>query len=58
MTYVVLYTNDRTVQGHRVYYLVSIVNIFLQGKVQRLTPTSPMQVSTVVFYLTVTVPRS
>ncbi|RVW26496.1 Retrovirus-related Pol polyprotein from transposon TNT 1-94 [Vitis vinifera] len=32
-----------TVQGHRVYCLASIVNIFLQGKVQRVTPTSPMQ---------------
>ena len=44
MTYVILYTNDRTVQEHHIYCLVSSVNIFLQGKVQRLTPTSSMQV--------------
>ena len=47
MRYVIVYTNDRTIQGHRVHYLASRVNIFLQGKVQRVTPTSPMQVSTV-----------
>ena len=45
--YVIVYTNDRIVQGHRVYCLASRVNIFSQGKVQRVTPTSPMQVSTV-----------
>ena len=33
VTYVILYINDRTVEGHRVYCLVSRVNIFLQGKV-------------------------
>ena len=49
MEYVILYTNGITVQGHRVYCLVSRVNIFLQGKVQRVTPISPMQVSTVGF---------
>ena len=43
--YVIVYTNGRIVQGHRVYCLASRVNIFLQGKVQRVTPTSPMQVS-------------
>ena len=58
MTFVILYTNDRTVQEHRVYCLVSRVNIFLQEKVQRLTPTSPMQVSTVVLYYIMRVPRS
>ena len=45
--YVIVYTNGRIVQGHRVYCLTSRVNIFSQGKVQRVTPTSPMQVSTV-----------
>ena len=45
--YVIVYTNGRIVQGHRVYYLASRVNIFLQVKVQRVTPTSPMQVSSV-----------
>ena len=45
--YVIVYTNDRIVQGHRVYCLASRVNIFSQGNVQRVTPTSPMQVSTV-----------
>ena len=55
MTYVILYTNDITVQGVRIYYLVSRVNILLQGKVQRLTPPSPMQVLTVVLYHTVRV---
>ena len=58
VTYVILYTNDRTFQGHRVYRLVSRVSILLQGKVQRLTPTFPMQVSSVVLYHTVRVPRS
>ena len=48
MRYVIIYTNDRTVQGHRAYYLVSGVNILLQGNVQRITPTTPIQVSTVV----------
>ena len=47
MRYVIAYTNGRTVQGYRVDYLASRVNIFLQMKVQRVTPTSPMQVSTV-----------
>ena len=47
--YVIVYTNDRIVQGHRVYCLASRVNIFLQGKVQRVTPTSPMQVSSVEY---------
>ena len=45
--YIIVYTNGRIVQGHRVYCLASRVNIFSQGKVQRVTPTSPMQVSTV-----------
>ena len=45
--YVIVYTNGRIVQGHRVYCLANRVNIFSQGKVQRVTPTSPMQVSTV-----------
>ena len=45
--YVIVYTNGRIVQGHRVYCLASRVNIFSQGNVQRVTPTSPMQVSTV-----------
>ena len=45
--YVIVYTNGRIVQGHRVYCLASRVNIFSQGKVQRVTPTSPVQVSTV-----------
>ena len=44
--YVIVYTNGRIVQGHCVYCLTSRVNIFSQGKVQRVTP-SPMQVSTV-----------
>ena len=47
MRYVIVYTNGRTVQGHRVYYLANRVNIFLQGNAQRVTPTSPMQVSSV-----------
>ena len=45
--YVIVYTNCIIVQGHRVYCLTSRVNMFSQGKVQRVTPTSPMQVSTV-----------
>ena len=45
--YVIVYTNGRIVQGHRVYCFSSRVKIFSQGKVQRVTPTSPMQVSTV-----------
>ena len=45
--YVNVYTNGRTVQRHRVYCLVSRVNIFLQGNVQRVTPTSHMQILTV-----------
>ena len=47
MEYVIFYINARIVEGYRVYYLASRVNIFLQGKVQRVTPTSPMPVSTV-----------
>ena len=43
MRYVINYTNDKTVQEHLVYYLVSRVNILLQGKIQRITPTSPVQ---------------
>ena len=46
MTYVV-YTNNGTVQGHHVNCLVDRVNIFLQGKFQKVTPTSLMQVSTI-----------
>ena len=42
--YVVVYINNRT---------VSKVNVSLQGKVQRVTPTYPMQVSTVEHYLRV-----
>ena len=45
--YVIVYTNGKIVQGHRVYCLASRVNIFLQGKVQRVTPTSPIQVSSI-----------
>ena len=45
--YVIVYTNDKIVKGHRVYYLASKVNIFSQGNVQNVTPTSHMQVSTV-----------
>ena len=52
--YVIFCTNGRIVQGHRVYCLSSRVNIFSQGKVQRVTPTSPMQVSTVA-YITMSV---
>ena len=48
--YVIVYTNDRIVQGHRAYCLASRVNIFSQGKVQRVTSTSPMQVSTVASF--------
>lgn len=40
----------KTVQGHCVYCLVSGVNILLQGRVQRMTPTYPMKVSTIMFY--------
>ena len=47
MRYVIVNTNGKTVQGHHVYCLTSRVNIFLQGKVQRVAPTSLMQVSTV-----------
>ena len=47
MRYVIVYKNGRIVQGHLVYCLASRVSIFSQGKVQRVTPTSPMQVSTV-----------
>ena len=46
MEYVIVYTNGKTVQGHRVNCLVSRVNIFIQKKVQRVAPTSPMEVST------------
>ena len=45
--YVIFYINDRIVQGHHVHCLVSRVNIFLQGKVQMMIPTSPIQVSIV-----------
>ena len=45
--YVIIYTNGKTVQGHHVHCLVSRVNIFLQGNVQRVTLTSHMQVSTI-----------
>ena len=38
------------VQGHHVSCLVSRVNILLQGKVQKVAPIPPMQVSTVVLY--------
>ena len=48
--FVISYTKRRIVQGHRVHYLVSIVNILSQGKVQRVKPTYPMQVSTVEVY--------
>ena len=38
------------VQGHHVYYLVGGVNVLPQGKVERVTPTYPMQVSTDILY--------
>ena len=47
MEYVIVYTNGRTVQEHRLYYLVRKVNVFLQGNVKRVIPTSPIQISTV-----------
>ena len=47
LRYVIVYTNGIIVQGHRVNCFASRVNIFSQGKVQRVTPTSPMQVSTI-----------
>ena len=50
MKYVIIYTNDRIGQRHRVYYLVSKVNILLQGKVQSVTPTSSMKVSIIALY--------
>ena len=50
MRYVIIYTNEITIQGHPIYCLVSRVNILLQGKVQMVTPTYPMQVSTIVLY--------
>ena len=50
MRYTIVYTNDRTVQGQRVYWSVSKVSIFSQGKVQGLTPTYPMQMLTVELY--------
>ena len=50
MRYVIIYTNDRTVQEHRVYYLGSRVNVLLQKKVQRVTSTYHMQVLTIVLY--------
>ena len=43
--YVIIYTNGRIVQGHRVYCLASRVDRFSQGKVQRVTPTSPIYAS-------------
>ena len=49
MRYVIIYTNNITVQGHHIYCLVSRINMFLEGKVQRVTSTSPMHVSTVGF---------
>ena len=49
-SYVIVYTNDKTVQGHCVYCLVSKVNIVSQGRVQRVKLTYPMQVSTVESY--------
>ena len=48
--YIIVYTNDKTVQGHRVYWSTSKVNIFLQWKVQRLMPTYPMQILTAELY--------
>ena len=51
MEYVIVYTNGRTVQGHRVYYLVRKVNVFLQGNIQRVIPTSPMHISTVGYII-------
>ena len=50
MRYVIIYTNDIMVQGHRVYCLVSRVSVLLQRKVKRVTPTYPMQVSTDLLY--------
>ena len=50
MRYVIIYKNGRIVHGHCVYCLVSKVNIFSQGKVQRVIPTFSMQVSIVEFY--------
>ena len=50
MRYVLIYTNDKTIQGYRVYCLINKVNILLQEKVQRVTHTYPMQVSTVILY--------
>ena len=50
MRYVIIYINDIMIQGHCIYCLVSIVNALLQWKVQRVTPTYLMQVSTVVLY--------
>ena len=50
MRYVIIYTNDKIVQGHHVYYLVSGVNILLQERIQKVTFTSPLQISTVVLY--------
>ena len=50
MRYLIVYTNGRTVQGHHVYCLISKVNIFSQVNVQRVIPTSPMQVSIIEFY--------
>ena len=47
MRYVSIYANGRTVPGHRVYCLASRVNILLQWKIQRVTPTASVQVSTV-----------
>ena len=50
MRYIIIYTNARTVQGHRVYWSTSKLNIFSQGKVQGLTPTYPMQILTAKLY--------
>ena len=50
--YVIVYINGRAVQGYHIYWSASKVSIPLQGKVQRVTPTYPMQVSTVWTYQT------
>ena len=47
MRYVIVYTNEITIQGNHVYYLASRVNIFLKWKVQRVAPTFAMQASTI-----------
>ncbi len=52
MRYIIVYTNDKIVQGHRVYWSASKVNILSQWKVQGLMPTYPMQLS-IVEYITI-----